>query len=207
MAEITYNYKDSKNDLNTYDGAVTALDSIYNAIDFEFKSETNFKIRSSIVFESGESSYDCDSLEDFKRYAFGKTISLKNIRISVSKNEIFAPDLLSISYYRSTFPKKDFFEYNIVANDDLLIANIVDTMKKANNTVVHKTETHVDNSVNIGDGNNIIGSTIGQNNSVANNAEKSKEESLFSKISWKIIVPIIVIVVGALICAWLGLKQ
>jgi len=206
MAEITYKYKDAENDLNTYDGAANALESIYAAINYEFKEKNEFRIRSSIVFESGERSYDCDSLEDFKRYAFGKTISLKNIWISVSKKEILAPNLLSISYYRSTFPKKDFFEYNIVANDDLLIANIVDTMKKANNTVVHKAEIHIDNSVNIGDGNNIIGSTIGQNNSVTNDAEKSKKENLLSKISWKIVVPIIVIVVGAAICTWFGLK-
>ena len=134
-----------------------------------------------------------------------RNFSLINEKV-ISKNEIFAPNLLSISYYRSTFPKKDFFEYNIVANDDLLIANIVDTMKKANNTVVHKAEIHVDNSVNIGDGNNIIGSTIGQNNSAESITDKSNEESLFSKISWKIVVPIIVTVVAAAICAWFGLK-
>ena len=89
----------------------------------------------------------------------------------------------------------------------MLIANIVDTIKKGSSSVIHKAETYVDNSVHIGDGNNIIGSAIGQNNSVTNGVEKSKEESLFAKISWKIIVPIIVIVVGAAICAWLGLKQ
>lgn len=207
MAEITYNYKDNKNDLNTYDGAVTALEAIYAAIACVFKSEIDYKIRSSIVFESGESSYDCDSLEDFKRYAFGKKISLKNIRISVSKKELLAPNLLTISYYRFSFSEKGFFEYNIIANNDLLIANIVDTIKKANNNVDHEIKTYVDNSVHIGDGNNIIGSAIGQNNSVANDIKRGKKESLFSKISWGIIAPIIVIVVGAAICVWLGLKQ
>lgn len=206
MAEITYKYKDAENDLNTYDGAANALESIYAAINYKFKEKNEFRIRSSIVFESGERSYDCDSLEDFKRYAFGKTISLKNFRISVSKKEIFAPNLLTISYYGSSFSKKEFFEYSIIANDDLLIANIVDTIKKISSPVIQKTETHIDNSVYIGNGNNIIGSAIGQNNSVTNDAEKSKKENLLSKISWQIVVPIAVIVLGALICAWFGLK-
>lgn len=56
------------------------------------------------------------------------------------------------------------------------------------------------NSINIGDNNKIVNSNIG-NNSKADNKEK-----WYSRITWKIIVPIVVAVASATLLVWLGLK-
>ena len=66
------------------------------------------------------------------------------------------------------------------------------------------------NSINIGNNNQITSSVIGTENSAKieqkNPALKKQKESFASKGFWKILVPIFVIVVGAAICSWLGLK-
>lgn len=206
MAEITYNYKDSKNDLNTYDGAVAALESIYLAIDHEFKGKKDIRISSSIKFESDDSQYVCDSLDDFKKHAFGKKITLTEITIRISNKEFFLPAILTISYDRFLSRKNGVFEYQIRSKDNVLIANIVGLLKKETDQTVYKTETHIDNSVHIGNGNQIVGSAIGQNNSVTTETPKSKKESLLSKISWEIVVPLVLAILGAVICAWFELK-
>lgn len=77
------------------------------------------------------------------------------------------------------------------------VARMEDYMKPES-TVVNNIE---DKSINIGDGNKIKNSPIG--NTVTN---KDQKESFFKKHVWKIISGIIVGVAIAAICAWLGLK-
>ena len=65
------------------------------------------------------------------------------------------------------------------------------------------------NSINIGNNNQISNSVIGSKNTVELEQETKvpeSEESIASKSFWQIVAPIIVIVVGAAICAWLGLN-
>mgnify|MGYP001169880932 CR=1 FL=1 len=60
-----------------------------------------------------------------------------------------------------------------------------------------------DNSIHIGSNNKIKNSVIGQNAKV----EKSNyDEKWFEKITWKLVVPVVVIVVAAAVCLWLGLN-
>ena len=69
---------------------------------------------------------------------------------------------------------------------------------KPDGTVVNKIE---DNSIHIGDGNEINNSPIGS--TITNNLEKN---SLFKKHMWEIISGIIVGVAVVAICIWFGLK-
>ena len=83
-------------------------------------------------------------------------------------------------------------------NDYIDVPKEVTTMKVENN------------SVNIGNNNQITSSVIGSKNTTEIEQEtaapKNKEESFASKSFWQIFVPILVIVVGAAICVWLGLN-
>lgn len=60
-----------------------------------------------------------------------------------------------------------------------------------------------DNSVNIGNGNNLKNNSFHSKNKTINNGSNETE---VSKILWRIIVPIVVGVIVAAICVWLGLK-
>lgn len=59
------------------------------------------------------------------------------------------------------------------------------------------------NSIYIGNGNKIKNSVIGNNIRVPKDQDK---EQWYQKLTWKLIVPIIVAVVGATVCFWLGIK-
>nr|WP_308743153.1 hypothetical protein [uncultured Anaerocolumna sp.] len=61
------------------------------------------------------------------------------------------------------------------------------------------------NSIHIGDKNKIKGSTIGNNIKIESDKLKSNEK-WYSKLFWKLFVPIAVVVIAAIICLWLGLK-
>lgn len=60
-----------------------------------------------------------------------------------------------------------------------------------------------DHSIHIGDKNRIKNSVIGQHIDLA---KQSSSEKLSEKITWKLIVPIIVAVAAAAVCFWLELK-
>lgn len=66
-----------------------------------------------------------------------------------------------------------------------------------------------DNSVHIGDGNKISSSTVGSKNMIETECEISnpapEKEKLGSKVFWQILIPVAVVVIGALVCIWLGI--
>ena len=66
-----------------------------------------------------------------------------------------------------------------------------------------------DNSVHIGNGNKISNSTIGSKNAIVAECEISnpapEKEKLASKLFWQILIPVAVVVIGALVCIWLGI--
>lgn len=61
-----------------------------------------------------------------------------------------------------------------------------------------------DNSIHIGNDNKISDSIIGNDNAPLQKDDKRKK--WYSKLFWKLIVPIAVIVIGAAICLLLNLK-
>lgn len=60
-----------------------------------------------------------------------------------------------------------------------------------------------DNSIYIGNGNKIKNSVIGQNAKVE---QEHTKEKWYRQLTWKLVVPIIVTVVAAALCVWLGIK-
>lgn len=84
---------------------------------------------------------------------------------------------------------------------------------KPNNNIVNNIE---DKSIHIGNGNTIESSqigNIGDDNTIENSqirknvTEKTNNESFFQKYTGEIIAGIIITVVGAVICTWLGLNN
>ena len=65
------------------------------------------------------------------------------------------------------------------------------------------TQNVTDNSINIGDNNEIKNSVIGNANKIDNGPVK---ESFFHKYMWPILSGVAIAVIAALICLWLGLK-
>lgn len=65
------------------------------------------------------------------------------------------------------------------------------------------TQNMTDNSISIGDNNEIKNSVIGNTNKIDNGSEK---ESFFHKYMWPILSGVAIAVIAALICLWLGLK-
>lgn len=62
-----------------------------------------------------------------------------------------------------------------------------------------------DNSIHIGSRNKIKDSTIGHHDQIIN-TKSSNNEKWYSKFFWKLLIPIVVGVIAAAICLWLGLK-
>lgn len=62
-----------------------------------------------------------------------------------------------------------------------------------------------DNSIHIGDKCKIKESAIGHFSKIEN-LESNGKERCYSKIFWKVFIPISVVVISAVICFWLGLN-
>lgn len=62
-----------------------------------------------------------------------------------------------------------------------------------------------DSSIHIGNKNKIENSIIGKCEQI-NNVKPDKSEKWYTKLFWKLFIPIAVVVIAAVICLWLGLK-
>lgn len=61
------------------------------------------------------------------------------------------------------------------------------------------------NNVKIGSKNKITNSVIGSQNQITT-ADRQQPEKWYSKLFWKIIIPVVVGVAVVAICLWIGLK-
>lgn len=206
MAEIDYKYKDELHKISTYDDVLKTYHWISNAIYNTFEDRKELSIRCNIAFSSDEMSYECRSIDEFKKYAFGKSIKIKHLSIHVTEN--WNNSLVDVFAIYSKYEEKQ--EFIISSSDEMWIINLRDALLLNNDTEPQHKETIVmkyeDNSIHIGNNNQISNSVVGSKNKtdVEQRTEilQEKKESFLSKTFWQIIIPIIV----AAIVAWLGLK-
>ena len=156
-------------------------------------------------------SYECDSIIEFKKYAFGKTITPKWMYVSVSPD--WAQSIISI--FAPYNKGEETQEFVLISSDEMLIISLRDALRmnkkvspQPKKTVVIKVE---DNSVHIGNNNNLTNNVIGSKNNIEmeqkNTISEAREESWISKLFWNVPVPIIVGIIIAAICLALGLTQ
>ena len=209
MADISYKYRDNDHRIDSYDNVVSTYEWIRDALRFVFEDRNNLTLNYVISFDSEDMSYECKSIDEFKKYAFGKTIRVKTMTAFVSKNWI--QTLVSIYANRSSGSEQQ--KFILSSEDEMLVISLRDALlakKKASPRASPPTVIqYEDNSVHIGDGNKISNSAIGSKNTIETECEISnpapEKEKVVSKLFWKILVPIAVVVIGALVCIWFGI--
>lgn len=209
MADISYKYWDNEHRIDSYDNVVSTYEWIRDALRFVFEDRNNLTLNCVISFDSEDMSYECKSIDEFKKYAFGKTIRVKTMTAFVSKNWI--QTLVSIYANRSSGSEQQ--EFILSSEDEMLVISLRDALlakKKASPRASPPTVIqYEDNSVHIGDGNKISNSAIGSKNTIETECEISnpapEKEKVVSKLFWQILVPIAVVVIGALVCIWFGI--
>lgn len=213
MADIQCKYKTSEYTLNTFDDVLKTVYWIRDALRAVFQNYAELDSHCYITFDSGDLSYDCKSIDEFKQYAFGKEINVDTLSIGVSENWIIS--LITVRAVKRGIVTEQ--EYTISSTDEKLLVDLRDALKVnkkglplAAPPIVINCEKHEDNSVHIGDGNKISNSTIGSKNVAEIEQEiavpECNKESLVSKIKWQIIVPIAVGLIIAAIAFYLGIN-
>lgn len=209
MAEISYKYRDDEHRIDSYDSVVSTYEWIRDALRFVFDKQNDLTLNCVIAFDSEDMSYDCKSIDEFKKHAFGKTIRVKTMSVYVSKNWI--ETLVSIHANRSSESKRQ--EFILSSEDEMLVIGLRDALlakKKGNpRPQPYNIIQYEDNSVHIGDGNKISNSAIGSKNTIETECEITnpapEKEKLPSKVFWEIVIPIAVGIIVALVCFWLGI--
>lgn len=209
MADISYKFQDNEHRIDSYDNVVSTYDWIRDALRFVFEEQGDLTLSCVIFFDSENMSYECKSIDEFKKYAFGKTIRVKTMTAFVSKNWI--QTLVSIYANRSSGSEEQ--EFILSSEDEMLVISLRDALlakKKASPRPQPPTAIqYEDNSVHIGDGNKISNCTIGSKDLIESEYEASnpahKKEKLVSKVFWQIFIPVAVAVIGALVCVWFGI--
>ena len=213
MADIQCKYRTSEYTLNTFDDVLKTVYWIRDALRAVFQNYAELDSHCYITFDSGDLSYDCKSIDEFKQYAFGKEINIKTMSIGVSKN--WSPSLISVYAHKQGVIMEQ--EYVLSSTDEKLLVDLrgaLHTKKKglpmnSAQTIIN-CEKHEDNSVHIGNNNQITNSVIGSKNTAEIEQEiaapESNKESLASKIKWQIVVPIVVGLIIAAIAFYLGIN-
>ena len=210
MAEIRYTYKDAIHKIGTYDEIINTYNWIYDALRSVFECREDLSISCYITFSADEMAYNHSSIDEFKRYAFGKCIQVAELYVSISEKWMSSLIYVSASHKESA----DQQDFVLTSNDEMTIINLREALQmskkaepKQKETIVMKIE---DNSVHIGDNNHISNSAVGSKNKTeveqkADECER-KKETLLSKTFWQILVPIVVGVIVVAIAVWLGLQ-
>lgn len=209
MADISYKYRDNEHRIDSYDDVVSTYDWMRNALKSVFESQTDFTLNCVIAFDSDDMSYECKSIDEFKKYAFGKTICVKYMDVYVSENWI----QMIISVYAKRSSGSEQQEFILSSKDEMLVISLRDALltKKKGNPISQPPTAiqYEDNSVHIGDGNKISNCTIGSKDLIESEYEASnpapEKEKLVSKVFWQIFIPVAVAVIGALVCVWFGI--
>ena len=210
MAEINYSYKDTTHSINTYDEVLKTYHWIYNAMRTIFEDREKLGFHCSVAFSSDEMSYECNSIEEFKKYAFGKSIKVNRLLVYVSENWVGSLVDVFATYHKD----EAYQEFVLSSKDEMLIINLRDALlaekkpePKQKEAVIVKVE---DNSVHIGNNNHISNSVVGSKNTAGieqkADASKPPKESFLSKTFWQILVPIAVGLMVIAIAVWLGLQ-
>ncbi len=211
MADIECRYLDREHELEFFDDVIATYNWIADALKYVFKNKSDIDINCAVSFKSGELSYDCHSIDEFKKYAFGKEIKVGHITIwaSESLNGIL------ISVYSSNRVKMGQQEFILTSENEQWLVDLRDALQNRHKLyAAHPAATVVkyeDNSIHIGDGNSITGSSIGAYDTVEieNKTGSAKKEkgTLLSKVFWQFIIPIAAAVMAVAICIWLGLSK
>lgn len=213
MADIQCKYRTSEYTLNSFDDVLKTVNWIRDALRAIFQNYAELDSHCYITFDSGDLSYDCKSIDEFKQYAFGKEINVKTMSIGVSKN--WCSSLISVYAHKQGVIMEQ--EYVLSSTDEKLLVDLrgaLHTKKKglpmnSVQTIINY-EKHEDNSVHIGNNNQITNSVIGSKNTAEIEQEiavsEGNKESLASKIKWQIVVPIVVGVIIAAIVFYLGIN-
>lgn len=213
MADIKCKYRTSEYTINTFDDVLKTVDWIRDALRAVFQNNEKLDSYCYITFDSGDLSYDCKSVDEFKQYAFGKEINVKTLSIGVSENWIIT--LITVLADKQGVETEQ--EYVLSSTDEKLLVDLRDALNaKKKGTPLNSIQTiincekHEDNSVHIGDGNKISNSTIGSKNTVEIEQETVAPEkdtkNWFSQHLREIIVAVISGLILAVICAHLGLS-
>jgi len=209
MAEIKYTYKDVVHTIDSYDNIISTYDWLKEALRAVFQDEDGLNIRCVIAFTVDKMSYDCDSIEEFKKYAFGKAIIPSWMLVYASKDRVGSLMDVFAAYHREANGQ----EFVLTAKDEMRVINLRDalrTCKKPEPKSESVTVKIEDSSVYIGNNNQIFNSVIGSKNTAEIEQEiavsEGNKESLFLKIKWKIVVPIVVGVIIAAITSYLGIN-
>lgn len=209
MADIDYSYKDSIHTIGAYDDVLKTYNWICNAMSTVFKDRENLSFKCNIAFSSDEMSFECHSLNEFKKYAFGKNIEVKRLLIYVYEDRVGSLVGVFATYHEGEEQK-----FVISSKDEMLIINLRDALMTNNNAKTQQKENIVmkyeDNSVHIGDNNQISNSVVGVQNTadVKQKTEvlENKKESFLSKTFWNFFIPILGAIIAAILLAWFGLK-
>lgn len=124
MADISYKYLDNEHRIDSYDNVVSTYDWIRNALMFVFESQNNLTLDCIIAFDSDSMSYECKSIDEFKKYAFGKTIRVKYMNVYVSENWVQA----IISIYVSHSSKSEQQEFILSSENEMLVISLRDAL-------------------------------------------------------------------------------
>ena len=180
MAEINYRYKDATHSINTYDEVLKTYHWICDAMRTIFEDREKLSFHCSVTFSSDEMSYECNSIEEFKKYAFGKSIEVNRLLVYVSENWVGS----LVDVFATHHKDEAFQEFVLSSKDEILIINLKEALlsnkkvepQQTKETVIMKIE---DNSIHIGDNNHI-------SNSVVGSKSKTKTLSLSSLISFRL---------------------
>lgn len=194
----------------TYKDATLTYEWLLLCLVNVFSDKETLKIKTRISFTANHIEYECSSFEEFREAAFNQEIEMNHLSIFADDDSTRYSDSLAhllISHLYTLIGKKK-GTVSISTRDSKYILALKDALDQDLNELLLNIKKYKNNESDSRFHNLELEITrlLNQGASSQNGSAKPRKR-IFSRIFWKFIIPIIVLVVGALLVWKLGIGQ
>jgi hypothetical protein len=198
MAEFSYTFK-SKYSFDTYDDVIKTYAWLKECFEYVFSYISNLKISESFDFSAQKIEYKCHSISEFKENAFGHDIKPDTIFL-LAKTEW---DSLA-HFWAQKIPAKKTLEIVLTSENKSTIVAIKDYLLLSEAEIKQLPYPRRSEKLEDVDNHHVENNTK-ENTDTVEIKITSTKEPWYTKLIWKIIIPIVVTVIATAICFRLGI--
>ncbi len=202
MSKFSYTFE-SRYLLDTYEDVINTYEWLSRCFEYVFGDIEALKISSSFSFSANQIDYECSSIEEFKENAFGLAIKPETLFVLAKDSKAFLSDTLAHFWTRRNPEDK---KVNIVLSSDekKYLISLKDALTMEQSILFASIDKKAKPALKI---ESSIGTVVAHSSAVSKpKLQKEHKETWYSKLFWKIIIPIAVTVIAAVIIWRLGLS-
>ena len=186
--------------LDTYEDVINTYEWLSHCFEYVFLDISDLKLSSSFSFTANQINYECSSIDEFKENAFGLNIKPEVLYVSAKDRTALYSEPLAYFWTRNN-PEDEKIKITLSSNDKKYLISLKDILIMEPSVLITLLEKQTKSEKREA---SPIDSTTIHDPKVK--PQRKRKESWYAQLFWKIVIPIVVTVIAAIIVWKLGLR-